>query len=88
MLTHIDYTNNLAIIADTISNPTVLLQHLENAANDVGIYIKTTKTEFIDINQQGSIQTMSGESRTSVESFTYRETEINSTEKGCENLHS
>ena len=39
------------------------------------------KTNFISFNQQGSIQTVSGGSTESVESFTYLGSEINSTEK-------
>lgn len=46
MLTDIDYADDLAIIADTITNAKVL-HHLENAANDVGLYINASKIEFI-----------------------------------------
>lgn len=43
----IDYANDLAIITDTIINTTALLQHVENADNDVGFYGSVCKTEFI-----------------------------------------
>lgn len=61
MLTDIDNTDDPAITVDTITNATVLLHHLKNTANDVGLYVNTSKTEFIGFNQQGSIQTVSGE---------------------------
>lgn len=83
----IDYANDLAITADVITNATLLLHHLENAASDVGFYVNASKTEFIGFNKQVSIQTVSGESIKSVESFTYLGRKINSTEKGCGNSH-
>ena len=71
----------VSITADAITNVTVLLHNLENAANDVGLYINVSKTKSISFNQQGSIQTVSEESIKSLESFTYLGSEINSTEK-------
>lgn len=38
-MTDIDYPDDLAIIANTITNATALLYHLKNAADDVGLYI-------------------------------------------------
>lgn len=35
-LTDINYAVDLTVTADTITNDTALLQHLENAANNVG----------------------------------------------------
>lgn len=46
----IDYANDLAIIRDSITNATVNLHHLENAANNVGFYGSVCKTEFISFN--------------------------------------
>ena len=45
------------------------------------LHLWNLKTNFISSNQQGSIQTVSGESIESVESFTYLGSKINSTEK-------
>lgn len=61
-LINIDYANDLAITADTITNATVLQHNLQNADNDVVLYVNSTKTEFIGFNQQNIIQTISGES--------------------------
>ena len=80
-LTDVDYADDLAITADTITNATVLLHNLENAANEVGLYVNASKAKFISFNQQGSIQTVSGESTELVESFIYLGSEINSTKK-------
>ena len=80
-LTDVDYADDLAITADTITNATVLLHNLENATNEVGLYVNASKAKFISFNQQGSIQTVSGESTELVESFIYLGSEINSTKK-------
>lgn len=60
---------------------TVLLHHLEFATKDVGFYVDGSKTEFIGFKQWGWIQTFSSELIKAVESFTYVESEKNSTEK-------
>ena len=79
-LTDVDYADDLAVTADTISNATTLLHQLEDAAKDVGLYVNSSKTEHISFNQQGTIQTTSGETIKSVESFTYLGSEISSTQ--------
>lgn len=61
-LTNIEYADDRAITEDTITNETVLLHHLRNAANDVELYTNVSKSEFIGLNQQGSVQTVSSES--------------------------
>lgn len=50
-------------------------------------YVNDSKTEFINFNQQNSIQTVSAEPIKSVKSFINLGSGINSTEKRCENLH-
>lgn len=42
-LTDVDYADDLAITADTITNATVLLHNLGNAANEVGLYVNASK---------------------------------------------
>lgn len=54
-LTDIDYANNLAFTADTITNVPAILHPLENAVNDFRPYINDFKTEFTSFNQQVSI---------------------------------
>ena len=85
-LTDVDYADDLAVTADTITNATVLLHNLENAANEVELYVNASKAKFIGFNQQGSIQTVPGESIELVESFIYLGSEINSTKKDMEIL--
>ncbi|KAG1664232.1 Apoptosis-inducing factor 1, mitochondrial [Nymphon striatum] len=74
-MTDIDYANDLAIAADTISNATTLLHHLENAAKEDA---NATKTEHTSLNQQDSIHTTSGKLIKSVGSFIYLGSEISS----------
>lgn len=52
-LTDVDYADDLAITADTITNATVLLHNLENAANEVELYVNASKAKFISFSQQG-----------------------------------
>ena len=52
-LTDIDYADDLALTADTITNASTLLHLLENSARDVGLFVNASKTEFISFNQQG-----------------------------------
>ena len=42
-LTDDDYADDLTITADTITNATVLLHNLGNAANEVGLYVNASK---------------------------------------------
>ena len=42
-LTDVDYADDVAITADTITNGTVLLHNLGNAANEVGLYVNASK---------------------------------------------
>lgn len=56
------------------------LHHLENAINNIGLYVNDFKTEFVNFNNQGLIQTTSGESIKSSNFFTYLGSEINSSE--------
>lgn len=46
-----------------------MIHHLENAGNNVGFYDNDSKPEFIGFTQQISIETVSVETLTSVESF-------------------
>ena len=80
-LTDVDYADDLAVTSDTISNAEILLHHLEDAAKDVGLYVNASKTKHISFDQQGTIQTNSGEPIKAVESFTYLGSEINSTKQ-------
>ncbi len=69
-LTNVDYADDLAVTSDTISNAEKLLHHLKDAAKDVGLYVNASKTKHISFDQQGTIQTISGEPIKAVESFT------------------
>ena len=80
-ITDADYADDLALFANTIASATTLLHRLENAAQDVGLYVNAGKTEFIKYNQQGSIHTLSGDPLKAVDTFVYLGSEIASTEK-------
>lgn len=71
---------DLPMTTEIITNSIGLLHYLENTSKDVGLHVDVSKSEFIDFNQQFSIQTVSGKSIKAVESFTYLGSEINPTE--------
>ena len=79
-ITDADYADDLALMANTISDAQSLLHSLEVAAGDVGLYVNAKKTEFISFNQDGSIHTLSGANVKSVPSFIYLGSNVASTE--------
>ena len=80
-VTDVGYADDLALIADTVSDASKLLHSLETAAGDIGLYVNAGKTEFISYNQHGCINTLKGEPLKPVETFKYLGSEIASTEK-------
>lgn len=53
---------DLPMTTEIITNSIGLLHYLENTSKDVGLHVDVSKSEFIDFNQQFSIQTVSGKS--------------------------
>ena len=83
-ITDADYADDLALISDSIDGASAFLHSLEYAAANIGLHVNATKTEFICYNQQGEINTVSGEPLKSVNSFNYLGSNISSSAKDVE----
>ena len=70
-ITDADYTDDIAILANTPNQAETLLQSLEQAAAGIGLHVNTHKTEYMCFNQTGDIFTPDGISLKLVDKFTY-----------------
>ena len=82
-MTDVDYADDLVLISDFLTDGTILLHKLEQAASEVGLYINAKKTEFICYNQHhtGSIKSLKSNNIKAVEEFTYLGSNIASTNR-------
>ena len=69
--TDADYTNDIAILANTPAKAETLLHSLERAAAGMGLHVNACKTEYMCFNQRGDISTLNGSSLNLVDKFTY-----------------
>ena len=79
--TDADYTDDIAILANTPNQAETLLHSLERAAAGIGLHGNAHKTEYICFNQTGDISTLEGSSLKLVDKFTYLGSSVSSTEK-------
>ena len=80
-ITDADYTDDIAILANTPNQAKTLLHSLEQAAAGIGLYINTHKTEYMWYNQMGDISTLDRTPLKLVDKFTYLGSSVSSTEK-------
>ena len=80
-ITDADYTNDIAILANTPNQAETLLHSLERAAAGIGLHVNAHKTEYMCFNQTGDIFTLERTSLKLVDKFTYLGSSISSTEK-------
>ena len=80
-ITDVDYTDDIAILANTPNQAKTLLHSLERAATGIGIHVNAHKTEYICFNQAGDISTLDGTPLKLVPKFTYLGSSVSSTEK-------
>ena len=59
-ITHADYADDIAILANTPIQAETLLHSLERAAAGIGLYANAHKTEYMCYNQTGDISTLEG----------------------------
>ena len=85
-ITDADYTDDIAILANTRAQAETLLHSLERAACDIGLYVNADKTEYICFNQRGDISTLNGSSLKLVDKFTYLGSSVSSTETDINRL--
>ena len=78
-LTDADYADDLALFADSIGDASALLHSLEKAAQNIGLYVNATKTEFMSLNTTCTISTIKGDTVKQVDSFIYLGSNIAST---------
>ena len=58
-ITDADYTDDIAILANTPNQTETLLHSLEQAAAGIGLHVNAYKTEYMCFNQTGDISTLS-----------------------------
>ena len=80
-ITDADYTDDIAILANTPNQAETLLHSLERAAAGIGLCVNAHKTEYIYYNQTGDISTLDGTPLKLVDKFTYLGSSVASTEK-------
>ena len=79
-ITDTDYTDDIAILANTPAQAETLLHSLERAAAGIGLHFNTHKTEYMSFNQTGGISTLGSSSLKLVDKFTYLGSTVSSTE--------
>ena len=80
-ITDADYTDDIALLANTPNQAETLLDSLERAAAGIGLLVNAHKTEYMCFNQAGDISTLDGTSLKLVNKFTYLGSSVSSTEK-------
>ena len=79
-ITDADYTDDVALLANTPNQAETLLHSLERAAAGIGLHVNAQKTEYMCSNQTGNITTRDGASLRLVDKFTYLGSSVSSTE--------
>ena len=80
-ITDPDYTDDIAILANTPNQAETQLHCLEWAAAGIGLYVNAHKTVYMYYNQTGDISTLDRTPLKLVDKFTYLGSSISSTEK-------
>ena len=75
-----DYTDDIALLANTPTQAKTLLHSLEQTAAVIGLHVNTDKTEYMCFNQRGNISTLNGSSLKLVDKFTYFGSRVSTTE--------
>ena len=55
-----DYTDDIALLANTPTQAKTLLHSLEQAAAGIGLHVNADKIEYTCFNQRGDISTLKG----------------------------
>ena len=76
-----DYTDDIALLENTLVQAESLLHSLERAAAAIGLHVNAVKTEYMCFNQRGDISTRKGGPLKLVNKFTYLRSRVSSTEK-------
>ena len=71
-ITDTDYADDIALLANTLTQPETLLHSLERAAVGIGLHFNADKTNYIYFNQRGYISTLNCSSLKLVDKFTHQ----------------
>ena len=80
-ITDVDYTDDIALLANTPIQAETLSHGLEWAAAGIGLHVNADKTECMCFNQRGDISTLNGSSLKLVDKSTYLGKSVSSTKK-------
>ena len=69
--TDADYTDDIALLANTPAKAETLLHSLEQAAAGIGLQVNAHKKDDMSFNQKGNISTLNGSSLKLVDKFNY-----------------
>ena len=79
-ITDMDFTDDIALLANSPAKAKSLLHSLEQAAGSIGLHVNIDKTEYMCFNQRGDISTLMGGLLKLVDKFTYLVDSASSTE--------
>ena len=79
-ITNANYTDDLALLANTTAQAETLLHSLERTAAGIGLHVNADKMEYMCFNQRGNISTRNGSSLRLVDKFTSLGSSVSSTE--------
>ena len=69
-ITNADFTDDIALLANTPTQAETLLHSLERTAAGIGLHVNADKTEYMCFNQSGDISTLNGTSLKAEDKFT------------------
>ena len=78
-ITNVDYTDDIALLANTPTQAETLLHSLEQAATGISFHVNAHKTEYMCFNRRGDISTLNGSSLKLIDKFTYLGNSVSST---------
>ena len=78
--TDVNYADDIALPANTLSQAESLLYSLERTVGGIDLHVNAYKTEFMCFNQRGDISTLNGGSLKLVDKFPYLGSSVSSTE--------
>ena len=70
-ITHADYADDIALLANTSAQAETLLHSLEREAGSIGLHVNVDKTEHMCFSQRGEISSLKGDPQKLVDKFPY-----------------
>ena len=79
-ITDADYTDDIALLANTPAQAETLLYHVERTTAGIGLLVNAHKREYMCFNQTGDISTLNSSPLKLVDKFTYLGSSVSSIE--------